>query len=79
MRDRYTRILKAQFWDRAIRSQEAMARHLLMATRTYADIERGKACCGALTLTLYLIYLCPDPMRFLSDLRSAMERERDAA
>lgn len=44
-----------------------------MASRTYVDLDHGKTCCSGLTLALFLIYTCPDPMKFLEELRYALE------
>lgn len=82
MRKQYIRILKA-FFCRKVRtaraemaiSQEEMAGRLLMAARTYIDLEQAKNCCSALTLALYLIYVCNDPLAFLNELRKALEAD----
>ena len=80
MRKHYTKILKAIFHKslshRRIAlgmSQEEMAHRLAMASRTYVDLDHGKTCCSGLTLALFLIYICPDPMKFLEELRYALE------
>ena len=54
-------------------NREEIASSLLMATRTYIDLEQTKNCCSALTLALYLIYVCNDPLAFLNELRQALE------
>ena len=54
-------------------SQEEMAHRLAMAARTYVDLDHGKTCCSALTLALFLIYVCADPVAFLEELRNALE------
>lgn len=54
-------------------TQSQMARCLRMEDRSYIDLDHGKSCCGALTLALFLIYLCEDPMLFLNKLRKAFE------
>lgn len=54
-------------------TQAKMARRLLIEERSYAALESGKSCCGALTLALFLIYCCDDPDAFLDGLRKAME------
>ncbi len=51
-----------------------MAHRLAMAGRTYADLEHGKACCSAVTLALFLIYLCDDPQEFIKELKVAFEK-----
>ena len=80
MRKQYIGILKL-FFCRKVRStraeleisQEEMAAQLQMATRTFIDLEQGKSCCSSLTLVLYLIYICNDPLAFLNELRLALE------
>ena len=82
MRKQYIRILKV-FFCRKVRtsraelaiSQEEMTRRLLMAARTYIDLEQVKNCCSALTLALYLIYVCNKPLAFLNELRQALEAD----
>lgn len=49
-------------------SQEEMAAKLNLALRTYADIEHGKNGCNGVTLALFLIYICENPIRFLEEL-----------
>lgn len=80
MRKHYTNILKAIFCEQLLHrradleiSQEEMAHRLVMACRTYVDLEHGKTCCSALTLALFLIYLCADPLAFLKELQNAFE------
>lgn len=82
MRKQYIRILKF-FFCRKVRtsraelsiSQGEMAGRLMMAARTYIDLEQTKNCCSALTLALYLIYVCNDPIAFLNELRQALEAD----
>ncbi len=52
-----------------------MASLLLMSERSFYDLERGKSCCSALTLALYLLYVCEDVSVFLEDLRGEFEDE----
>ncbi len=80
MRKHCTNILKEQLHTHLIRNrddmgitQEEMAHKLMMACRTYVDLDHGKSCCSALTFALYLIYICPDPGAFLNELRGALE------
>lgn len=80
MRKQYTDTLKHFFHRKVKRSrkdlritQEEMADRLLMAGRTYIDLEQGKNCCSALTLALYMIYVSSDPVQFLEELREAFE------
>lgn len=80
MRKHYQNSLKLFFHERILLtrgeleiSQEEMAARLSMACRTYIDLEHGKSCCSAVTLMLFLLYLCPDPQAFLDGLRDAFE------
>lgn len=86
MRKQYTQVLKTHFHDQLFRSrvklgitQEEMAQRLSMASRTYVDLDHGKTSCSALTLALFLIYICSDPVMFLEDLRNAFEEENNKA
>ena len=80
MRKQYNRILKIFFHEK-IRSrrkvlgisQEEMAHRLAMSYRGYAKIDNGHICGSALTLSLYLIYICENPVVFLQELRYAFE------
>lgn len=80
MRKQYESILKTVFHEELFRrrcelgfSQEEMAHRLAMASRTYVELDHGKSCCGGLTLSLFLIYICEDPLTFLQELRYAYE------
>ena len=80
MRKYYTKVLKSFFHDKLFYtrealgiSQEEMADRLAMAARTYVDLDHGKTSCSALTLALFLIYVCADPVVFLEELRDAFE------
>ena len=80
MRKQYAQILKAFFCENISReryalglSQEEMAGRLSMAWRTYIDLEHGKTGCSAVTLALFLIYICSEPAIFLKALRHAFE------
>ena len=86
MRKHYTKVLKAFFHEKLFRrrealgiSQEEMAYRLAMASRTYVDLDHGKTCCSGVTLALFLVYICADPMEFLVELRYAFEACRDQA
>ena len=86
MRKRYRQILKAFFRDKVFYtrdnmgiSQEDMAHILAMAPRTFIDLEHGKTGCSALTLALFMIYICKNPVSFLEELRNAFETDRDKA
>ena len=80
MRKHYIKVLKSFFHDKLFYtreamgiSQEEMAHRLVMAARTYVDLDHGKTSCSALTLALFLIYVCTDPTAFLEELRDAFE------
>ena len=80
MRKRYEEILKTVLNRHLLRrrtelelSQEEMAHRLLMGCRTYIDLEHGKTGCSALTLVLFLLRVCDNPIAFLDELRRALE------
>lgn len=80
MRKQYEKVLKAFFREKIFRrrdkleiTQEEMASRLIMACRTYVDIEHGKSGCSALTLAIYLVYICEDPLLFLNELRNVFD------
>lgn len=50
-----------------------MAEKLHMDDRSYSDLDTGKSCCSAVTLVLFLIYVCADAESFLKELRIAFE------
>ena len=82
MRNHYTKVLKSFFHQKLFRSrvdlgitQEEMAYKLSMSSRTYVDLDHGKTGCSALTLALFLIYVCTDTLGFLEELRDAFENE----
>lgn len=82
MRKHYEKVQKVFFHEKLFRRrgdleimQEEMADRLVMACRTYADLDHGKSSCSALTLALFLIYICDDPLEFLGELRDAFEAE----
>lgn len=80
MRKQYTGVLKSFFHKQVHNrrkalaiSQEEMAHRLAMGCRSYAKIDNGYICCSVLTLALYLIYICENPIVFLQELRHAIE------
>lgn len=82
MRNHYKQILKTFFHRKLFYArdalgitQEEMADRLAMAARTYVDLDHGKTGCSALTLALFLIYICEDPLAFLEELRNAFEAD----
>lgn len=80
MRKQYTEVLKSFFQEKVYNrrknmgiSQEEMASRLEMGCRGYARLDQGQRCCSALTLALFLIYICEDPLSSLQELRHALE------
>lgn len=76
MRKTYHEILKKQFYDHVIHTrdeknmtQAEMAEKLAMADRSYIELDHGKFGCSAVTLALYLCYLCDDTQGFLDQLK----------
>ena len=60
-------------------SQAQMAEKLAMDERSYIDLDHGKTCCSAVTLALFLIYVCDDASKFLAELKNALEATRTKA
>ena len=56
-------------------SQEEMAHRLALSSRSYVDLDHGKTACSAVTLALFLIYVCDDSQKFLEELRCAFEED----
>ena len=86
MRKHYIQVLKSFFHNKLFHTrevlgitQEEMAHRLVMAARTYVDLDHGKTSCSALTLALFLIYVCADPLGFLEELRDAFENTDNKA
>ncbi len=84
MREQYKQALKVLFQHEVLDarkelkiSQEEMARRLAMDSRTYVDLEHGKFSCSAVTLAIYLVYVCKDADVFLAELRQAFEEESE--
>ena len=84
MRKHYSTILKTFFYRKLIQTrlaqnmtQEQMAEALIMDVRSYINLDHGKNCCSALTLSLFLIYYCSDVDSFLQELKEAFENESD--
>ena len=80
MRKAYHNILKNCFHVNLIRcrmnldlTQSQMAERLFMDDRSYIDLDHGKTCCSAVTLSLFLIFVCEDVNGFLEELRHAFE------
>lgn len=86
MRKMYHRILKTYFTNTLVQRRQAlqltqaqMAERLLMDDRSYIDLDHGKTCCSALTLALYLAFICEDVHNFTEGLRYAFSTGRDSA
>ena len=80
MRKTYHAILKERFHislfqerKRLEWTQSEMAERLYMDDRSYSDLDTGKSCCSAVTLALFLVYVCDDVSHFLEELRNAFE------
>lgn len=85
MRKQYKQVLRVYFRDKVFRarveldiSQEEMAHRLALFCRSYVDLEHGESCCSAVTLALFLMYFCQEPLVFLERLRYAFEAVRTA-
>lgn len=65
--------------DRKELSQAQMAEKLAMDDRSYIDLDHGKTCCSAVTLALFLIYVCEDVEKFLLELKNALEESQNKA
>ena len=68
MRDKYNQVLRIYFYNKVFKarvnldiSQEEMAHRLSLSCRSYVDLEHGETCCSAVTLAIFLIYVCNDP------------------
>lgn len=86
MRKTYRKALAKYFNQVLVRTrmeqaltQSQMAEKLAMDERSYIDLDHGKSCCSAVTLALFLIYCCGDPLGFLGELKNAIETEINRA
>ena len=84
MRKYYMNVLKLFFYNRLIITRETMrltqsqmSELLAMDERSYIELDHGKSCCSAVTLILFLIYCCDEPMQFLIDLKNEFEKSAD--
>lgn len=50
-----------------------MAKILVMDSRSIVYLAHGEFCCSALSLAMFLIYCCENPLVFLDDLRNEFE------
>lgn len=53
-------------------SQAKFSELFLMDTRSYVSLEHGANCCCALTLLLYLVFVCKDVHGFVEEMRSVI-------
>lgn len=81
MRNHYKQVLKAFFHGKLLHTrveilgitQEEMAHRLTLSWRSYVDLDHGRTGCSAVTLSLFLVFVCNDPVGFLEELRYAFE------
>ncbi|MGI5825682.1 MAG: hypothetical protein ACOX7J_08985 [Bacillota bacterium] len=50
-----------------------MADILVMDTRSYIELDHGNNMCGTLTLVLFMLYCCQDPMILLNEIQDMFE------
>ena len=86
MRRTYRDILKQHFHIHLVHirtanslTQSEMAEKLSMDDRSFIDLDHGKTCCSAVTLALFLVYVCEDVDEFLEELRRAFNAAFDRA
>lgn len=86
MRKTYQCILKVYFNRNLVQTrttlqltQAEMAERLSMDDRSYIDLDHGKSCCSAVTLALYLAFVCDDVPQFVEGLRYAFNSGKDSA
>lgn len=86
MRKTYQYILKIYFYRNLVQAradlqltQAEMAERLSMDDRSYIELDHGKSCCSAVTLALYLAYVCDDVHQFAEGLRYAFDAGKDSA
>lgn len=86
MRRIYRNVLKHHFHVHLVQIRQArgltqaeMAEKLAMDDRSYIDLDHGKTCCSAVTLALFLVYVCEDVQAFLEELRHAFRSAFDQA
>ncbi len=83
MRKRCEGILKDLFYETLIHTryrlkltQDDMAEILMMDVRSYVELDHGCSGCSALTLCLFLVFVCENPDRFLDEFKVSVERRR---
>lgn len=55
-------------------SQMEFAEGLCMDRRSYVDLEHGKNLCCSMTLLLFLVYYCKDPMGLLDQCKKIFDK-----
>lgn len=82
MRNLYYDVFKKFFYNKLIENrtsnnytQAQMSALLVMDERSYVELDHGKSCCSALTLALFLVYCCDDPINFINELREVFDNE----
>lgn len=78
MRKLYQNILKVYFNQQLVQrrmelrlTQAEMSERLSMDERSYIDLDHGKTCCSAVTLALFIAFVCEDVIQFTEELRHA--------
>ena len=85
MRSQYNETLKTIIHIHLLQAREtreltqaAMAELLMMDVRSYVELDHEKSLCGTLTLVLFLIYCCLDPVAVLQEIRVSFDGLRDS-
>ena len=80
MRALYRNALKRVLHDEIIKTRDAMgltqsqmAELLMMDVRSYVEIDHGNSTFGTLSLVLFLLHCCNDPMALLRRISFALE------
>ena len=80
MRALYRNALKRVLHDEIIKTRDAMgltqsqmAELLMMDVRSYVEIDHGNSTFGTLSLVLFLLRCCNDPMALLRGISLALE------
>lgn len=55
-------------------SQMEFAEKLNMDRRSYLELEHGNSLCCTITLLIYLVYYCKDPIELLRSCRGIFEK-----
>ncbi len=86
MRKQCEQILKNLFHETLIYTryqlkltQDDMAEILMMDVRSYVELDHGCSGCSALTLCLFLVFVCENPSEFLNKFKISVERRKQNA